>query len=135
MKPFRNQKVIIFYDGWCPLCKNAKANLEKVDTFQLLEFENFREKSVMETYSLDQQKLEKRIQSKRINSRKHKEGISSLIQITKRTPLLWGMTLLMSAAKIIGIGDRIYDYVAQKRSIVPTGHCKDGVCPLDQSKN
>lgn len=130
-KTLNHQKIIVFYDGWCPFCKKSVNNLSKMDIFGMLKFYSFRDEEILTKYKLDITKLEKRIHSKKINEDKLFEGIHSFIQITKRIPILWPLLLLMYLANSIGLGQKTYDIIANKRKIVPSGTCDDN-CYINQ---
>lgn len=35
--------LVIFYDGWCPICKNVKKNIQKFDWFKNISFISIRD--------------------------------------------------------------------------------------------
>ncbi|SCW71591.1 antimicrobial peptide system protein, SdpB family [Paenibacillus tianmuensis] len=117
--------VIVFYDGWCPFCQASIRNLRKLDWFRLLHFVSFREPNVCNTFQLDLNKLEKRMHSKRKTEEKSHEGIYAFIQISKRLVPLWPLVPLLYLAAICGIGQKTYDFIASRRSIIPAGGCDD----------
>ncbi|WP_025151109.1 DCC1-like thiol-disulfide oxidoreductase family protein [Bacillus sp. H1a] len=124
-KTLKTQKIIVFYDGWCPFCKKSVNNLSKIDIFGMLKFYSFRDEQILTNYKLDIIKVEKRIHSKRVDSDELLEGIHSFIQIVKRIPILWPLVLLMYLANAIGLGQKTYDFIANRRKIIPTGSCTD----------
>ncbi|MCY9456844.1 DCC1-like thiol-disulfide oxidoreductase family protein, partial [Bacillus inaquosorum] len=115
-------KITVFYDGWCPFCINSVNRLKRMDYFGLLDCLSFREEGVRDEYKLDLNKLEKRMHSKSSKS-SVKEGIFAFIQIATRLLPLWPILPVLYLGKLFGLGQRVYDYIASNRSIVPAGKC------------
>lgn len=125
------QKIIVFYDGWCSMCQQVKVNCEKLDIFNLVQFVSFREPEAITPYSLDISKLEARMHSKKIKSSVVVDGIDSIIQLAKRIIVYWPLLPLLIASKYIGIGQACYDFIAKRRVIVSSNHCTD-MCMREQ---
>ncbi|MEJ8548114.1 DCC1-like thiol-disulfide oxidoreductase family protein [Brevibacillus borstelensis] len=125
MQPLRSQRVIVFFDGWCPMCQASVRTLKALDWFGLLRYASFREQSVCEAYGLDPQKAEQRMHSKRIGDTDLHGGIHAFIQISKRIVPMWLISPLLCLANRLGIGQKVYDFIAARRTIMPTGGCDD----------
>lgn len=125
VKLIKSQRIIVFYDGWCPFCIKSMNKVNKLDVFNLVKLVNFRNDEVTNKYDLKIEKLEKRIHSLKSNSSKLNEGIYSFIQISKRIIFLWPLLPILYISTWIGLGQRVYDYIAEKRNIIPTGKCDD----------
>ncbi|PAD20661.1 DCC1-like thiol-disulfide oxidoreductase family protein [Terribacillus saccharophilus] len=121
--------ITVLYDGWCPMCIKSVTNLKKLDTFNAISFQSFRNPEVLKIYNIDIERLEKRMHSFD-KKRKPKEGIDAFIQIMQRMPLLWLCLPILYTAKFLGFGQRLYDFIASKRNIVPVGQCTDN-CSVD----
>lgn len=117
-------KITVFYDGWCPFCINSVNRLKRMDYFGLIDCLSFREEGVRDEYKLDLNKLEKRMHSKSSKS-PVKEGIFAFIQIATRLLPLWPILPVLYLGKVFGLGQRVYDYIASNRSIVPAGKCNN----------
>ncbi|WP_042227893.1 DCC1-like thiol-disulfide oxidoreductase family protein [Paenibacillus popilliae] len=129
---FQAQRVIVFYDGWCPLCQGMMARCKRMDYFRLLVCTNFRDPSVIERYDLDQAEVEKRMHSARyVNASLQHKGIDAVIQICKRLLPLWLFVPVFIVSSKLGMGGLLYDYVASRRKLVPVAHCHDNVCRVD----
>jgi predicted DCC family thiol-disulfide oxidoreductase YuxK len=126
---FQAFKVVVFYDGWCPFCIKSVHRLKRMDYFGLIKYVSFRKEGVIKKYNLDLEKLEKRMHSKKLNG-SVKEGIFAFIQISKRLPPLWPMVPVLYLGQLMGVGQKVYDYIASNRSIVPSGKC-DNECSIN----
>ncbi|HFU4589235.1 TPA: thiol-disulfide oxidoreductase DCC family protein [Bacillus thuringiensis] len=125
----KSQKIIVLYDGYCPMCKNVVTKLKKGDIFNLLMFKSFREYSNSKAeIGIPLTTLEKRMHSRKLKEEKYVSGIDSIIQICKRVPIMWGILIFLYLGKFMGIGQRTYDFIAKRRMIVPVGHCENNIC-------
>ncbi len=125
MEPVRAQRVMVFFDGWCPFCQASVRTLKKMDWFGLLRFVSFRESTVCLMYNLDPVKAEQRMHSKRVEETELHDGIHAFIQISKRLVPLWPILPILAAANLLGVGQKAYDFVASRRTIIPAGGCDD----------
>ncbi|WP_432357038.1 thiol-disulfide oxidoreductase DCC family protein [Sporosarcina sp. UB5] len=132
MKP-----IVVFYDGWCSFCRRSINSLSKLDYFSRIQFMSFRESEIIDQYQLDINKLEKRMGSIKMSNNKLEEGIYSINRICKNIPLLWIFVPLISFASFIGLGHKAYDWIANRRIIMPTGGCNGGSCqvPVNSEKS
>ncbi|MFB5676652.1 DCC1-like thiol-disulfide oxidoreductase family protein [Paenibacillus terreus] len=129
-----NMKIIIFYDGWCPVCTSIKDKLHKMDYFRMLCLVSFRDSSLVQAYRLDYSELERRMHSVSINeSHKVQRGIDAVLQISTRIPQLWLIAPFIFLFRFIGIGGYMYDFLASKRMVIPVGNCDD-LCELHPSR-
>lgn len=122
--------LLVFYDGYCPLCRGSKKAIEKADWLNKIGFLSFREEGVISQYHLHNRQPEERIYSIRLHGQQHYEGIQTLLQIAKRVPLYWIFVPFLYLALKIGLGQPAYDFIAKKRNIVPVGQCDDEGCPV-----
>lgn len=124
------QSLLVFYDGYCPLCRGSKKAIENVDWLHKIEFLSFREDGVMSQYDLHDKKLEERIYSIRLRDRKGYEGIETILQMAMRVPLYWVFVPFLYLAIKVGLGQPAYDFIAKRRNIVPVGQCDENGCPI-----
>lgn len=134
MRWLRNRQVYVWYDGWCPFCTRSIELWRKWDIFELIVFISFRHISE-EALPASIEHLEKRIHSRSVVSDDCRSGIASIAQICSRIPLLMPMSIVLICCEKVGIGHRIYDFVAKRRYIVPVGHCDTISCSSPDRNN
>lgn len=123
LAPFR---LHLFYDGWCPLCRESVATLHRLDLLGLLAPLSFREPGIVARFGLDAARAEARIQAQTARGTTA-EGIGAVTLVATRLPLLWPLVPALWLAERIGFGQPIYDWIAARRTIIPTGcttHCE-----------
>jgi predicted DCC family thiol-disulfide oxidoreductase YuxK len=124
------KKLIVFYDGWCPLCQKAKKSIESADKRKRITLLSFREPKVLDQYELDQEEAAKRIFSINELNGKSYYGIHTIIQIAKRIAKFRIAVPFLYISILLGFGQKVYDYIASKRSIIPVGQCDENGCPV-----
>ncbi|BFT75469.1 DCC1-like thiol-disulfide oxidoreductase family protein [Paenibacillus sp. P36] len=128
-KYFRKFRIIVLYDGWCSSCSNIIKRIKKIDVFDLIEFISFRGVSD-HFFGTQETELEKRMHSYYVEEKRMVNGMDSFIQITKRLPILYIILPLLFLVKHIGLGNRIYDWIARRRMIIPINTCNED-CQLE----
>ncbi len=123
----RRFDLVVFYDGWCPMCTGSARRWGRVDLLSLVHFVSFREPVVMELYGLDPARAVRRIQSAACRGT-ILEGMDTLLAMVARSILVWPVLPLLCLARMLG-GQRLYDAVAARRLIVVPGGCGGG-CPV-----
>ncbi|MFD3450154.1 thiol-disulfide oxidoreductase DCC family protein [Microbacteriaceae bacterium 4G12] len=129
--------MIVFYDSWCPLCTALARKIKQVDRRQRTVCVSFRDDDVVNQYELSASFIKKMEQRLYVYDSKQKhwyDGIHALCALAARVPLYWGLVPLLQVSIWLGFGERVYDFVAKRRKIVPVGHCQDGVCQLPNNK-
>ncbi|UFJ62332.1 DCC1-like thiol-disulfide oxidoreductase family protein [Brevibacillus sedimenti] len=127
-------QIIVFYDGWCPMCRRIMRSFRRLDYFGLLKFASFRNPQIIVRYGLVPQEVEKRMHSMKVASvDKKKVGIHSIVQICTRLVPLWPLVPFLYLSEKIGIGSVVYDYIASKRNLIPVNHCGNDFCDLPQA--
>jgi predicted DCC family thiol-disulfide oxidoreductase YuxK len=128
--------LVVFYDGWCPLCRASAQKIRRLDWFHAIELLSFREKATLDRFGLqlEDQPFEQRIVSVRLSDHTCFRGIHTFLQIAYRAPLLWTIVPLLQISIWIGIGGRVYDWVANRRTIIPTGSCTEDQCSIHAIK-
>lgn len=129
------RKIIVLYDGWCAFCMQSIHGFRKLDLLKRIEFLSFRDENIVRKYQLDITTLEKRIHSIKKSNGVVEDGIDSINRICKNTPLLWIVVPILSVFSAVGLGQKIYDWIASKRTIFPTGGCDNDSCELPISKS
>ncbi|WP_165364299.1 thiol-disulfide oxidoreductase DCC family protein [Sporolactobacillus sp. THM19-2] len=123
-------KLIILYDNWCPLCVGIKNHLEKLDWLSRLKLIGFRDQENLKDLAADGKNLAKRLHVISGKTSEIFSGIDAVMAITLRVPLLlpaWPVLYLLNK---MGLGSRLYDWIATRRKIIPVGRCKDENCRL-----
>jgi len=124
------QPIIVFYDGWCPLCTTARRRLERLDWLGRLRFVSIRDPGVAERAGIPPERLAARLHVQFVRTGRWAEGIWAVAAIAARLPLLWPLWPLLVLAGLSGLGQPVYDFVARRRAIVPAGQCEEHGCPL-----
>ncbi len=123
----RRFDLVVFYDGWCPMCTKSARRWGRMDLLSLVHFVSFREPVVMELYGLDPASAARRIQSV-VRGGGILEGMDTLLAIAARSILVWPLLPILWLARMLA-GQRLYDAVAVRRRIVIPGVC-GGTCLL-----
>ncbi|MDR7523202.1 MAG: DCC1-like thiol-disulfide oxidoreductase family protein [Armatimonadota bacterium] len=123
----RRLGLIVFYDGWCPLCTRSVRWLAALDLLSLVQFVSLRDPGVLERYGVDAGDAARRMQCVG-RSGKVREGADTLIAIAVRSPVLLPVLPLLVAGRLIG-GQRCYDAVASRRFVLVPGAC-EGHCDV-----
>ncbi|WP_010094961.1 DCC1-like thiol-disulfide oxidoreductase family protein [Ornithinibacillus scapharcae] len=120
-------KVEVYYDGYCSFCHSVKANFQKLDWLKKLSFIDFRNNEVN---GIDIDELNKRMHVKDLSTGKITIGIYGIKTILQRVPLLMPLLPFLYLLNALGLGQICYDFVAERRLIVPVGHCTESGCKL-----
>lgn len=128
------RQIVVLYDGWCAFCIQSIKSFQRLDFLKRIEFQSFRDENIVRKYKIDINALENRIHSIKKSNGVVEDGIDSINRICKNTPLLWIVVPILSIFSAIGLGQKIYDWIASKRTIFPTGGCDSDSCELPISK-
>ncbi|HET7580726.1 MAG TPA: DUF393 domain-containing protein [Bacillales bacterium] len=124
------KSLLVFYDGYCPLCRGSKRAIEKADWLHQIAFLSFREPGIIEYYGLRDKQPEERICSIHLHDHQVYEGIHTIFQISLHVPLYWIFVPFLYLSIKAGLGQRAYDFIAQRRKIIPVGQCSEEGCPI-----
>jgi predicted DCC family thiol-disulfide oxidoreductase YuxK len=124
----------VYFDGWCPICTGAKDRLALMDRRGRLAFRSMREHGVAEQVGVDAAALAARMHARSAQTGRVVSGITAVRWVAAALPSLWLSVPFLWLAEKIGIGARLYDWIAARRPIIPVGHCEDGACPIHQPK-
>ena len=122
-------EVIVFYDGSCPFCVASARNLKKLDWLNKLKIIDLFTPGILEKYHIPLEEAVRRIQVLK-NHEIRKEGMEALLLISYYLPLLWILTPFFWMSIKLGLGSKIYDWIAKNRFLFPV----PGYCPIPDSK-
>jgi predicted DCC family thiol-disulfide oxidoreductase YuxK len=127
--------ITVFHDGWCPLCTAVSERTKKLDARKKVQFVSFREPTVVADYALSPELLMKMEARLYVHDGKDwHEGISAVLKLARQIPHYWPLVPFIQLPIWTGAGQRLYDFIASRRSIVPTGHCTNGICEIPNRK-
>jgi predicted DCC family thiol-disulfide oxidoreductase YuxK len=121
---------IVFYDGTCPFCVYSATKLKKLDWMNKLMILDLYTPGILEKYNIPLEKAMKRIQVVE-NGNVRKEGMEALLLIAGRLPLLWIFIPFFWLSIKLGLGSKIYDWIAKNRFLFPM----PGYCPIPDSES
>lgn len=121
--------MVVYFDGWCPICRAAKDRLSRLDRRGRLTFRSMRDAGVDAELGISQEVLARSMHV-RTDAGRILSGFPALVTIAGVLPRLWPVWPFMVVAQGLGIGPLVYDWVARNRKIVPVGSCNDGACPI-----
>lgn len=128
-------ELIVFYDGACPLCSEAKKLIQKRDRRGRLEWKSMRDPRVQDQYGLGDDAAEK-IYSLRIRDNKQFKGIHTVYQVMKRTPVYRVFAPYVKMSILLGFGPFVYRLISKNRfHFIPAGLCADEACTVHPEKN
>ncbi|MBM7598792.1 putative DCC family thiol-disulfide oxidoreductase YuxK [Virgibacillus halotolerans] len=119
--------MIIYYDGYCSLCRTSSTIWKKLDWRNKLSFTSFR---TLKEYPAEMEK-----QLFVDHHGKWFKGFNAIIQIAKMLPLLWITVPFLYIFKWIGLGSFIYNIVAKNRKIIPVNQCDDDTCTIHPNQD
>ncbi|MFZ5817135.1 MAG: thiol-disulfide oxidoreductase DCC family protein [Bacillota bacterium] len=120
----------VFYDGWCPLCTGIKHRLVRLDWLGQLAFASMREPGVAEEVGFPARRLAERMHVRINKTGRVVDGIDAVVAIAGRVPALWPLWPLLLLSAWTGLGERLYDFIAARRTIIPVGACDENGCPI-----
>ncbi|SDN27531.1 Predicted thiol-disulfide oxidoreductase YuxK, DCC family [Fictibacillus solisalsi] len=124
-----NLKLIVFYDNWCPMCTNIKRRINRLDWCNLIQMEGIRENGIENKITVPLEELEKKMYAVIKSTGKQVSGIDALTAIAIRIPVLFPLWPFLKLSSSLGLGQKIYQYIADNRSIVPINKC-DSSCQI-----
>ncbi|MDE7553438.1 thiol-disulfide oxidoreductase DCC family protein [Bacillus tropicus] len=128
-----NFKMVVFYDGWCPLCNNIKDKIKKIDWLNSIKMVSIRSKEIKEI-NIPKSALEKEMYAIILKNNRIVSGAEAFLEISARIPLLIPLWPILKFLNVIGLGKKFYNLVARNRSIIPIGKCDDSTCELSYKK-
>lgn len=122
--------IVVYYDGQCPFCRRSVSMWQRLDMFKLLQFESFWD-IPEEELPAPIHFLEAKIHSHSVRSKNtYRAGMRSVIQICSRIPVLIPCSTILYVLVRLGFGERLYEYVATRRYLIPVGKCEQDTCDI-----
>jgi predicted DCC family thiol-disulfide oxidoreductase YuxK len=128
----KRHKLIVFYDEYCPLCTKVMKVWSKMDKKDLIDFRSFRREVQIQNESITLAEMQKAMYSRKENEDRYYQGYNTFIQMVFCIPILWWALPFLYFFKVLGIGNLVYRYVAQKRRIVPHNLCEENECKIEK---
>ncbi|MFC0187219.1 thiol-disulfide oxidoreductase DCC family protein [Fictibacillus aquaticus] len=125
------KNMTVFYDNWCPMCTGIKEKIEKLDWLHAIEFVGIREDQAPERIGVPLADLEKKMYAIIQHNGQIVSGLSAFTAISLRIPVWMAFYPFLKLSSALGIGHKVYDYIAQNRSIVPVNKC-DTSCKIQR---
>ncbi|GGE59104.1 thiol-disulfide oxidoreductase DCC family protein [Priestia taiwanensis] len=127
--------IIVFYDGWCPMCTKASERIRRYDSRNNVTTVSFRDSEIVQEYNLTPDMLEK--MSKRLyvyntSTKEWFDGIHACDVICKNIRRFWWLLPMIRVSIVFGFGQWTYDWIAKRRKIVPSNLCDEHGCQLPQ---
>ena len=115
-------KLTIYIDGWCPICKKFKKVVTKLDFFKLIDIKDIRKSEI-----IDKKKVKLMFSKSDKNTSFY--GFDSIYEINKRLIVLWVFVPFIYALKTTKLGSLLYNELSVKRKIIPL-YC-DSECSVN----
>ena len=125
----KGKQILVLYDGTCPFCTFSATRLRILDWFNRLEIIDLYTQGTLEKYQIPVEDAMQRIQVL-TKKGKRKEGMDGILEISLQLPVLWIFVPFFWFIILIGLGNRIYDWIAKNRFRFPV----PGYCPMPEKK-
>jgi predicted DCC family thiol-disulfide oxidoreductase YuxK len=112
--------LLVFYDGWCTMCRNIAECMSKLDWFHLVQWVSFRDPRTIFIYGLEEAHYQERICSSSCQSARIYEGIDTLVGVCARVPVCWPLLPFLVLGRYLGVARPLYDRLARRRMIAST---------------
>ena len=126
----------LFYDGFCPYCTATARAVRRLDLLRRIRVVSFRHSAEYAQYGITAEALEEAMHLVLHHAGGHTvyRGYAAVVGVVRQLPPLWISLPLLWLLGAVGLGDRVYRWLAANRIIVPDSqHCADGACPLPSS--
>lgn len=123
-------RLVVFYDGWCPLCTRVAQLWKRLDFLNQLQLVSFRDPSVVRALGVDLQRAERRMICRSPLSNDEYEGFDAIIQVALRLPPFWPFIPMLLSVRLLGFGQPLYDFIASRRAVLPVGNCSGNACGI-----
>lgn len=127
----------IFFDSYCKMCTTISNEIQHLDKENKFNMVSFREKQILAEFNINDEmskKMEQRLFLYDEVLDKWYEGIQAIHIISKNIKKYKLFSPFIFLSIKFGIGQKCYDFIASRRIIIPTGHCKNGMCDIDFDK-
>lgn len=124
----------VYFDGWCPVCTGFRDRIGRLDWLGQITFRSMRDPGVAAETGVPAEELARRMYARDPQSGQLWAGVDAFAAVAARVPLLVPLWPLIRLSSVLGLGQRLYDYVAARRVIIPVGNCEDGSCSIHAPK-
>lgn len=125
----RFKRTLVLYDGTCPFCTFSATRLRKLDWFHRLEIIDMYSGEILQNHQIPIEDAMQRIQV--LNMKSHrKQGMEGILEISLHLPVLWVLVPFFWIINSVGLGNKIYDWIAKNRFLFPV----PGYCPIPEEK-
>ena len=127
----------VYYDGYCPYCRATAMSIRGLDLSRRIRVISFRHDTSYENYGIKIEDLEQEMVVLLNQGDQYRiyKGFEAVLAVLRGLPLLWPVFPLVWCLGRIGLGDRIYRWMADNRLIIPdAGHCQDQCCSVPPKK-
>jgi predicted DCC family thiol-disulfide oxidoreductase YuxK len=111
------EAVEVYFDGWCSVCARSARSLARLDLTGACAFRSFRAGVPALEGAPEPAMFERRIQVYERSSRTWAEGFSGLLLVSRHIVLLRPLRPFLALCGRLGLGDRVYDWFASRRSV------------------
>jgi predicted DCC family thiol-disulfide oxidoreductase YuxK len=112
-------RALVFIDGWCAQCRAAGRVLASLDRRHRLAVRSFRDDERYRDAGLTPDDLQARMYVVEVATGRAHGGYDAVQVLARLLPPLWPLRPVLALAKWMGQGDRVYDYLAARRRIIP----------------
>ncbi len=120
----------LFYDSWCPVCTGFRDRIARLDWLGKITFRSMRDPDAAARSGVTAEEMARRMYARDPKTGRLWAGIDAFAATAARVPLLMPLWPLLKLSSALGIGQRVYDFVAARRVIIPVGNCEDGACQI-----
>lgn len=123
--------LLLYIDGHCAHCRRTGETLARLDRGGRLVIRSFRHDADYERFGITADALERRMHAVMLPTGQVARGFGAVRALARTLPLLWPLRPLLWLTGAIGLGERAYDALAARRTIVPDARaCRDGRCEV-----
>lgn len=112
-------RALVFIDGWCAQCRAAARVLARLDRRHRLLVLSFRDDERYRDAGLTPADLQASMYVVEVATGRAHGGYRAVQVLARLLPPLWPLRPVLALAKWTGQGDRLYDYLAARRRIIP----------------
>ncbi|HXU69221.1 MAG TPA: DCC1-like thiol-disulfide oxidoreductase family protein [Polyangia bacterium] len=124
-------QILLYIDGHCAHCRRAGEALRRLDRGGQLTIRSFRHHADYARFGISADALERRMHAVILATGEVARGFGAVQALARTMPLLWPARPLLWLIDRAGLGERAYDWLAARRTIVPDARaCSDGACAL-----
>lgn len=127
------KRLLVYYDGNCRYCRASARTIRRLDWFGWVDTVSFRHGGSFVRFGITPEALEQAMHVV-VPGRPEpvvRAGYPAVVTVVRYLPVLWPLLPLAWLAGWLGLGQRVYRWLAEHRVIVPDPErCRDSVCEL-----